>query len=186
MTRTPASIVVLIGLRGAGKTTLGKALAVALSRAFADLDELALASTSASTVTELFTREGEAAWRTLEAASFEKAILKNDLVLALGGGAPMVESIRTLIEEARETGRMRVLWIDAKDEVLAARIGEHDPGRPPLLKDDSEGILDPLSECRALRKRRAGTFEALADAVIDSQGAQEDILRQLMRASSPG
>ena len=76
MTRTPASIVVLIGLRGAGKTTLGKALAVALSRDFEDLDELALASTSASTVTELFAREGEAAWRALEAASFEKAILE--------------------------------------------------------------------------------------------------------------
>jgi shikimate kinase len=186
MTQTPASIVVLIGLRGAGKTTLGKALAAELSRPFEDLDELALATTSASSVTELFAREGEATWRALEAASFEAALGKDDLVLALGGGAPMVESIRTRIEQAREAGRMRVLWIDAKDEVLAARIGDQDSGRPPLLKDDSNQILDPLAECRALRKQRSHTFGALADVLIDSEGAPEDILRQLLQASCPG
>ena len=179
-----ARVVLLIGLRGAGKTTLGRALAERCTLPFADLDDLALAVHGEATVRDVFDRHGEAAWRAAEASAFIDALGRPGLVLALGGGAPMVDSIKRSIMELKPTGQLAVVWLDAPDHVLADRIGPHGSGRPPLLRDREGAILDALEECRQLRSTRGPTFEQLADLVIDTEGPEAEALERLVAACS--
>lgn len=183
MTQPPSPVVVLIGLRGAGKTTLGRALAEASGRSFEDLDDRALASCPEASIREVFDRRGEPAWRESEANALQGALEEDALVLALGGGAPMVESIQERLEEARATARARVIWLDAPDEVLAQRIGPHGAARPPLLHEASGEAVGPLEECRRLRQDRAPTYERLADAVLDTDGDPEQVVQRLHQAT---
>ena len=109
MTQSASQAVLLIGLRGAGKTTLGRALAESSSRHFQDLDDLALQSCEESSVREVFDRRGESAWRAAESAAFIRALETRNLVLALGGGAPMIDSIKRSIQEIKPTGHIAIL-----------------------------------------------------------------------------
>ena len=179
MTPSPSRVVLLIGLRGAGKTTLGRALAERCSMGFQDLDDVALELCEESTVGEVFDRRGESAWRAAEASAFIRALENRNLVLALGGGAPMVDSIKRSIQEIKPTGHITVIWLDAPDEVLAARIGLHGDARPALLCDEGGEDLDALEECRQLRSVRGPTFEQLADMVIDTDGPGPIVLERL-------
>lgn len=183
MTQKPSPVVVLIGLRGAGKTTLGRTLAERSGRAFEDLDDRALATCAESSIREVFDTHGESAWRAAEANALTGALEEDALVLALGGGAPMVESIQQRLEEARAAARVRVIWLDANDEVLAERIGPHGAARPPLLQDDSGEAIAPLEECRRLREDRGPTYKRLADTVLDTDGDPAEVVRRLEQAS---
>jgi shikimate kinase len=174
----------LIGLRGAGKTTLGRRLAESLGRSFQDLDERALAACPESTVQAVFDTRGEQAWREAEATAFGEALSEGIDILALGGGAPMIEAIDAALETGRANGRVRVIWLDAADAVLAERIGAHDPGRPPLLGNDAGTEQTPEAETRAMRARRAPTFTRLADVVLDTHCDREQLLRQLEEAAT--
>ncbi len=185
MTRSTSTIVVLIGLRGAGKTTLGRLLAEALSWTFEDLDALALRHSGADSVAEVFRTEGEAGWRTHEAKAFENALEQSSLVLALGGGAPTVEAIRRRINEARGSGRLQVLWLDAPDAILASRLADHGSGRPALLQDAAGAPLGPLEECRQLRSARSADFEAITDRRIDCDGPPQTVLERLLKVIGP-
>lgn len=178
---SPPPVVVLIGLRGAGKTTLGRAIAKALDRPFADLDDLALASCPESSIAEVFKARGENAWREAEANALTTAFEQRGQVLALGGGAPLVDVIAERLTEARSSGAARIFWLDADDEVLAERIGPHGEGRPPLLEDEKGTLLEPLAECRALRQRRAGQYTRLSEQKFDTSGAVADALERILR-----
>jgi shikimate kinase len=180
MMTSASRAVVLIGLRGAGKTTLGRRLAESLGRSFQDLDERALAGCPESTVQAVFDTRGEAAWREAEATAFGEALSEGIDILALGGGAPMVEAIDAALETGRANGRVRVIWLDAEDSVLAERIGAHDHHRPPLLA----GAPDAAAETRAVRARRGPTFARLADVTLDTGGDPENLLQELVDAAT--
>ena len=175
------SVVVLIGLRGAGKTTLGRALAAELNRPFADLDDLALASCAESNIQEVFQNRGEQAWRDAEARALDAALAGSGQVLALGGGAPMVDAIATAISAARENGSAHVLWLDAPDSVLAERIGEHGDARPPLLHDVEGVPLSALEECHALREARGERYGQLAQDTVDTSGSVPEVVQRILR-----
>jgi len=148
---------VLVGLMGAGKTTVGRECAQRLARPFVDLDELIMTN-AAMTIEELWRERGEERFRELE----RKVVVDVcnspvPLVVACGGGTVVdVDNRRRL----RDSGV--VVWLRAPTAVLAARVG-NDESRP-LLAGDPSGALARLSAARA------DAYTAAADREVDTDG----------------
>ncbi|WP_263408282.1 shikimate kinase [Terriglobus tenax] len=137
-TSTPPQIapsterVVLTGYMGAGKSTVGRALAAELGWEFVDLDHFLEARHSA-TIADLFTQHGEPAFRQFETRALAAALGRKNIVLALGGGA--IESLanRLLIEQKPNT---LTVFLDAPFGVLFDRcVLQPDAAIRPVLKD---------------------------------------------------
>ncbi len=144
----------LVGLMGAGKTTVGAEVARRLARELVDVDEL-IERTSGATVRELFAEEGEAAFRERErAAVAEVCAASEPLVIAPGGGAVLDPDTRKRLRE-----RAVVVWLDASPATLAARVESCDE-RPLLARGAPEQTL------RRLASLRAPAYEAAADRKI--------------------
>ena len=148
---------VLVGLMGAGKTTVGQLCAERLARPFVDTDELVEAATG-STVAEIFAAEGEAGFRARERVAVVDACAAPDpLVIACGGGAVLDAGNRAALKRAG-----RVVWLRASPAVLSERVGS-DPARP-LLTDG------PVPTLARLAETRAAAYEDAADAAVDTEG----------------
>lgn len=134
--------VVLIGLMGAGKSSLGKRLAQIIGVPFADADhEIELAANM--TIPEIFKSHGEEAFRDVERRVIARiANAKQPTVLATGGGAFMNEQTRLLLLE-----RSTTIWLRAELEVLYSRVAKKG-GRPLLENGDPREILSELMEKR--------------------------------------
>jgi shikimate kinase len=119
----------LVGLPGAGKTTLGRELARHFNRPFVDLDA-AIESRAGRPVSDIFATSGEAAFRTLEAAVLREVLAQPGapLVLATGGGTPCFHENMALLNKAGPT-----LWLDVPVPVLAARLPPAEVAKRPLL-----------------------------------------------------
>src|SRR5262245_23576931 len=93
--------IVLIGFMGAGKTTVGRALAKRLGWTFYDLDDV-IEQREQQTIPEIFANSGETAFRQAESAALRDLLQANpgDLILALGGGAFVQRQNRALLEQA--------------------------------------------------------------------------------------
>lgn len=139
--------VLLIGMMGAGKSRVGRALAERLGFEFVDTDERVEAS-SAMTIAAIFATEGEGGFRARERAVLA-ALPERGAVVALGGGAVVDPANRAVLR----TKGTRV-WLDAEPEVLIARIG--DPRSRPLLA----GLDEParIAKLRQLRAERAAAY----------------------------
>ena len=152
---------VLVGLMGAGKTTVGQRCAQLLGRAFVDTDEL-ITATTGMTVAEIFAGQGEAHFRELERRAVADACASPEpLVIACGGGAVLDPANRTRL---RDTGL--VVWLQAPADVLSARVG-NDTGRP-LLRNGGATTLERLAVLRA------PAYEDAADVVVDTAGRSID------------
>jgi len=147
-----AGNIVLIGMRASGKTTLGRALAERLHAGFTDLDDevAALAGCGAD---ELLARDGERAFRQVEARALAAACALRGHVIATGGGAVLHGDAWAALAA---TGT--VIWLQAAAETLAARGGSR--ARPPLT------ALPPQAEIAALAARREPLYRAAADFVV--------------------
>ena len=144
---------VLVGMMGAGKSTVGEACASRLGRGFVDTDTLVEAN-SGETVAELFER-GEAEFRAWERRAIaDVAASPVPLVVACGGGAVIDPENRRAL---RASGV--VVWLRATPETLAARVG--DGTDRPLLASD------PIGALRRLASLRDDAYTASADVVID-------------------
>lgn len=137
--------VVLIGMPGSGKSTIGKHLATLLGRPFADLDELIVARTGKS-IPEIFAGQGEEAFRDLESGLCRELGAQNGRVISVGGGAVLREPNRIALAQ-----NALIVYL-----------------RQPLDQLDLEGR--PLSKNMATLERiyreRAPLYEALSDAQI--------------------
>lgn len=152
---------VLVGLMGAGKTTVGNICAVRLERPFVDVDEVIEATTGCS-VAEIFETEGEAAFRVRERdAIADVSSSPQPLVIACGGGAVL---------DAENRRRLRanglVVWLRAEPSELARRLGDPaERGRRPLLGNGSpSGVLEDLADVRS------PSYEASAEVSVDTNG----------------
>jgi shikimate kinase len=115
---------------GAGKTTVGSLLAERLGWEFADSDQLLEAATGKS-IADIFSAQGEAAFRDLEAATIRTNVTRNRLVLALGGGALERPETRDLLASLDDSV---LIFLDAPLDVLVARCSDqaNAPVRPVL------------------------------------------------------
>jgi shikimate kinase len=147
----------LVGLTGAGKSTIGKLLAKRLGREFVDSDHEIEARTGV-TIREIFTVEGEAGFRDREQAMICALVQRKGIVLATGGGGVLRATTR---EQLRR--HSTVVYLYAAPEEVAKRIG-HDKSRPIL---DGQ---DPLTRMRELYGQRDGLYREVAHHIAPTHG----------------
>lgn len=141
-TRPPCEkSIALVGLMGAGKSTVGRRLAQRLGLPFADADA-EIEAAAGLTIAEIFERHGEIHFRNGERRVLARLIEGPPRVIATGGGAFMDPGTRALILE-----RCIAVWLDAEVETLAERIGRRDH-RPLLKGKDPVALLQGLAEIR--------------------------------------
>jgi shikimate kinase len=133
--------IVLVGLMGAGKTTVGRRLAQKLGLPFVDADE-EIEAAAGMTISEIFERFGEAYFRDGERRVIARLIDGSPKVIATGGGAFMNDRTRALILE-----RATAIWLDSDIDTLVDRVRRRQTR--PLLKDrDPRAVLSDLAAIR--------------------------------------
>jgi shikimate kinase len=131
----------LVGMMGAGKTTLGKALAQRLGLDFVDTDRLLVERTGVP-VTTIFEIEGEDGFRRRESCVLAELAAREGCVVATGGGAVLAEENRRVMRAAGT-----VIYLRARVEHLWERM-RHDTSRPLLLTPDPRATLAQILEVR--------------------------------------
>lgn len=135
--------IVLMGFMGAGKTTIGKALAKKLGCRFADTDEL-IEQEQGRTIPEIFEKEGETYFRNLETELLKNLQMqKESFVLSLGGGVPVREENRALL---RNLGT--VIYLETSKEEIIKRVSKNK--NRPLLQGG--GLEEKVSTLMAARE----------------------------------
>lgn len=152
--RIPGNIF-LVGLMGAGKTTVGRRLAKRLGKSFYDCDE-EIERTTGVKIPVIFDIEGEAGFRAREARMLAELVVRSDIVLATGGGAVLSADNRRVLAENGLVVYLRALASD-----LWART-RHDRNRP-LLKTDQ-----PLARLEELYAERDPLYRSIADLIVDT------------------
>lgn len=144
--------IVLVGMMGAGKTTVGKLLAKNLNREFADIDHI-IELEQQKSIIEIFTDEGEKFFREIESNTIKKISQKSNLIISTGGGA--LQNIDNL-SNLQKNGI--VIYLKANIEELLRRV--KDETQRPLLQEK-----DPLDVIKNLIKKRE-KFYLMADITI--------------------
>lgn len=146
----------LIGMMGAGKTTVGRLLATQLNYRFVDTDEM-IEKVVGKSITEIFAQEGETAFRELESKVLGEVAAYKNLVVATGGG---------IILRRENWGYLRhgvVVWLDVGVEQLYARVKE-DNSRP-LLQDPN-----PMAKLQSILESRQSLYSQ-ADVRVRVEGS---------------
>jgi|SRR5579862_2730020 len=150
----PDRTIVLIGLMGAGKTCVGRRLAARIGRPFVDADA-EVEQAAGCTISEIFERLGEAAFREGERRVMARLLDGKPCVLASGGGAFVDPETRRLI-----AGKTVSVWLRADLDLLVKRTAGRE--HRPLLRNG-----DPREALRALMEKRYPIY-AEADLVVDT------------------
>ncbi len=132
---------VLIGLMGAGKSSIGLRLAERTGRRFVDSDDEIVEAAGCS-IADIFAIHGEPIFRDLEERVIKRLLEQDDIVLATGGGAWMQPAVRDMIKEKAIS-----LWLRADLDVLVQRVEKRNH-RPLLEQGDKREILSKLMEER--------------------------------------
>lgn len=169
-------IVILIGLRGAGKSTAGAALARRAGLPFIDLDDRTAAALGHPTAAAAF-EAGEPAFRAAEAASLRAVLAGPSAVLALGGGTPTAPGAADLIRAARASGHARTLYLRASPATLRARLAATDLAARPSLTG-----THALDEIGTIFTARDARYSELADTIIETDRLTPDTLAQHLHA----
>lgn len=160
--------VVLVGLMGAGKSTVGRRLAKVIGRRFVDSDqEIELAAGCG--VSDIFAIHGEQIFRDLEKRVIERLLDEKDIVLATGGGAWMQPPIRKAVGQKAVS-----VWLRADLDTLVERVEKRNH-RPLLETGDKRAILDKLMQERYKVYKKA-------DLVVDSgNGPHEEVVNDIVK-----
>ena len=157
----PKKIIVLVGIMGAGKSTVGKILADRLGMRFFDADQ-EIERAAGCTITDFFEKYGEVEFRKGEERVISRILAGEPCVLATGGGAFMSEATRLLIKKIATS-----VWLRVSFEVLAKRLEKRYDR--PLLQ-----TADPQQTLKALIKKRYPIYND-ADFIVDAENDGVDI-----------
>ena len=159
--------VVLIGPPGAGKSTIGKALAKEIATEFVDSDS-EIERITGKKISDIFVEEGEAVFRKTEVEVVTALLDGFEGVIALGGGAP----INTQIQEALTGVEYPVIFIDVSISQAANRIG-FNKDRPLLL-------INPRQQWMNLMSERRPIYEKLASQTVNSDSQKPHEVAKLI------
>jgi shikimate kinase len=160
---------VLVGMMGAGKTTVGRRIAARLDRPFLDSDA-AIEARTGRTVAQIFADEGEPAFRRFEAEVLREMLVSDEpAVIAAAGGTVLDGENRRALR-----GAALVVWLRAAPDVLATRVraGDH----RPLLDDDALGTLQVLA------REREPLYREVADVIIDAESTDPEHIAERVAA----
>jgi shikimate kinase len=164
--------IVLVGLMGVGKSTVGRRLATRMRLPFVDADN-EIERAAGMAIAEMFERFGEAHFRDGERRVIARLIDGTPKVIATGGGAFINAETRALILE-----HGLAIWLDASPAVLAERVGRRDH-RPLLRGKDAKAVLTELAAAR-------NPIYAMAPVHIVSQKApHEATVNAILEAIRP-
>ena len=162
--------IVLVGLMGAGKTSVGRRLAEKLSIPFVDADH-EIEAAAGKSIKEIFADHGEPYFREGERRVIQRLIGNGAQVLATGGGAYMNDETRQRIQESGIS-----VWLRASLPILMKRVMKRQD-RPLLQNEDPQAVMRGLMEMRY-------PVYALADVTVESRDVQHgqmvnDVIRAL-------
>jgi len=171
--------VVFMGLRGSGKTTIARRLAIKLGCNWVDLDDVTLGAFSGcKTIAQVFERYGGAAFREAEAAALAHALSdRTARVIALGGGTPTAPGAAEMLRRLPRTDWV-VVYLSCSLEIMRARIVTDAAGtsanRPSLTGDD------PADEVDLVFAERDEFYRSLGDVVIDAAQPVDELVEGLV------
>ncbi len=159
--------IILIGPMGSGKTTVGRALAEDFSLSFRDTDEM-IVSQSGREISDIFIEDGEDEFRALEKIILRSALLEDETVLSLGGGA----CLSTDAQSALRASGAFVVYLKISLSQVSSRVG-FNQGRPLLMGN-------PRAQWQNLMNERAPIYEGVATYIceVDSKSV-EDIASEI-------
>lgn len=145
-TQRPRSIptdrsIILVGLMGTGKSSVGRRLAERLRMPFADADE-EIEAAAGMTIADIFEQYNEAYFRDGERRVIARLIDGPPMVIATGGGAFINDETRSLIK-----AKALSIWLDAEIDILVERVARRNT-RPLLIGKDPAAVLTELSRAR--------------------------------------
>jgi shikimate kinase len=163
--------IVLVGMMGSGKSSIGRRLATRLGLAFVDADS-EIEEAAGMTIAEIFDKHGEPYFRAGEARVIARLLDHGPQVLATGGGAFMNRDTRAVIRDKGVS-----IWLKAELEVLMKRIKRR--GDRPLLKTD-----DPAATLTALIEQRYPIYAEADVTVLSRDVPHESIVDEIVAALS--
>lgn len=165
----PEKPIVLIGMMGAGKSTIGRLLAKVLGRDFSDCDRK-VEIHAEKPIAEIFEQEREGGFRALESQVMAKLLSQENTIIAAGGGAFLDKDLRTSVLDNAIS-----IWLkDTPEEMFERAIGG---GARPLLKADN-----PRQVFLDLYNARKKTY-TLADITIECEGASSgEVVELILKA----
>ena len=174
MSPRPSSLghqhLVLVGLTGSGKTTIGRLAAERLARPFVDTDAM-IEQRTGRTVRSIFAEDGEVAFRDLETSVLAEAIGATEpSVIAAAGGAV----VREVNREALRASQARVVWLCGGPSVVSDRV--RSGGHRPLLDKDPDAMLNKMWS------ERESLYREVADAIVGIEGRSvHEVLEAVLR-----
>ena len=161
--------IVLVGMMGAGKTTVGRRLAARLGRHFVDSDE-EVERAAGMSIEDIFAAHGEADFRQGEVRVIARLLKDAGLVLGTGGGAFMNAETRALVKECAVS-----VWIKADFELLFQRVQRR--SNRPLLK-----TVNPRQTLMDLIDRRYPTYAEADVTVVSADVPQDQVAGEVIEA----
>lgn len=157
---------------GAGKTSVGRALAERLGYTFVDIDQQVEASAGA-TVREIFERDGEAYFRALELEQIAASRVLADAVIATGGGTIAQPGMREQLADGF------VVWISPPFGTIASRIGARGKAERPLFRDEGQALELYRSRLDAYRSADLRVDVRPDESVEETVARLELVVRQM-------
>lgn len=160
---------VLCGMMGCGKTTVGKRLAALTNRQWYDTDDVIVEQHGA--ISEIFARFGEAYFREIETQTVKQLAAQDNLVLSVGGGLVLKQENVAILRE-----RCKIIFLQAEVSTLESRL-QSDTTRP-LLQGGDMSLRERLS---TLLEKRTDAYKNAADYIVQvDEKSVDDIVQEIL------
>lgn len=168
-----------MGLRGAGKTTIGKLIAGRFGTTFVDLDDVTPRLLGCASVAEAWDKHGEPDFRRAESQALQQALGGPARVISLGGGTPTAPGAAVVLSQSQDDGSALVVYLRAQPAALRGRLRDRVSANRPSLTG-----ADPLDEIDAVFAKRDPAYCHLARVVIETDllgtdAAVDEVIRVL-------